>query len=1566
MQNLTSKINLDSSQFVDSLNKIINSLNELNNKLSNVNFNKTFQQTGNIKEVGNDIDTIGDKLENTQAKANVFSKAFVGAFAFNQIRDSVMAVTDSLSTLTQGFVGLDTATARIKTLGGEAAKIAPTLESQAIELSKRMPFLASEIQTATYDALSAGVTGPIDKFTETAAKLATGGQEQIGNTVNLLSSILNAYGQSADQAANYSDKLFNTVNAGKVTIPELNASLQNVIPTAAAAGVSLDNIGGALALMTSNGIPAAQSTTKLNQLLIEIQKPGKNLEEVLKKAGVSLETLGNEDLPSQMSRIKQALTDMGLSANQAFGSSESAAAFNVLSKDLNKFNAQLDAVRNTTGSTEEAYTVMSKTIENQTKAQRTAFDAYTISFIKGMGSVGVAGVTAVNVLKDFQQPIAALAGIGAISKDVTGLATSFLKYLIPSLFTTTTASVAATPAIAATGVAGATAGTVASTGAVGFGALAASVWAALTPLLPFIAAIAAVGVAVYALAGGFSKSTDELMKENEEQQKSLKTSEDSLNTRKKQLESENQLITKYKELVSTNQRTKEQEQELNDIRTKLADKYPKIITGAKNYNEEIKKLETISHDTTEKIKGLDKELDKIQKSQEKLSFDKLKLENKKIAESVESTIEDSVNTWADAGGRIQSKIGGFMDSIASAMSSSDAKDKLNKASQALYDDPKFADIPPDKKEQIIKSLQDMTDKRIETLKKADKAYSEGRITYEEYNKAVTENTKVWQDNRSIIEKYQDIVYGVQDAIQLFGEKIYKWLINGIKDLATTVKNWLDKNFPEISKFIDKLISLAKKAKEFIDGIWNTITGKGNDKESDAVKKSIKSMIDEYQKSYDSIDNLAKRARQKQIQDKINESKALSDEDKKTLKNYLYNVGERVKANRESRNKEIEEEKKKNGAILNDKKENDKKEEDKNKDKTKVKKESRDKEISEEQKYLDSLFTLNQDYNDKLNKLRENENKSILSEKQQNINDQITLLNEYYAEQDKKLRSQGLSETEYSNKSIELEQEKTNKLIELYNQQKKAKIESTLGFQIGAIAGEEVTVESIKKASETKTNIELKADIEKYNAAKINFEKHQTELQQLIDKSSGEEKEKFINLKTEEYNIWQTTEQNFIELRKKTNIKNEQEINDEIKKIDDDTNKQQEKLKSDLEQKKYDLTLSRIQKELEAELDAIEKKINAEQEYVNKIAEIGRSANDAFSKAIESSNGDIVKSYIVMFNEIASKYTDISKTQYDAVRSTNSKIDSNNRKSSKLRIKIEEETASGNLEVATQLAIEKDKLDTETLKLQDDKLAASAEFRNSMISSFTANMTSLALQGELTWGKFSSMMLDMMNQTIMTFLPEIFGIAIAELGVIAGPIIAIGLIGTIQIMAAKARAAQKKLYGGLIEGGGIDVSGITTPGQKMLTINENKKPEFIVNARSTEKYLDLLQIINKGIDPSQLILSKIYNIQGNKGSFIGELYNKIDLVDSKSTTKFNELQKLIYVEKLNNNNNNNLNNILLEHKLDSVVKELRDIKSGQGKSYNKSAVSVEMEPIKISGNDLTSFMKKARKRSLKGF
>ena len=195
-----------------------------------------------------------------------------------------------------------------------------------------------------------------------ATKLATAGFTDSASALDLLSTTMNAYGMEADQVNRVSDVLLMTQNKGKTTVGELSQAMGKVIPTASAYGVSLENLAAAYATTTAKGIATAESTTYLSGMINELGDSGSDVGKIVKeKLGKSFKECMAEgmSLGEVLDACRQYADENGVSLNELFGSAEAGkAALAIAGDGIDGFTANLDAMNNASGATDEAFEKM--------------------------------------------------------------------------------------------------------------------------------------------------------------------------------------------------------------------------------------------------------------------------------------------------------------------------------------------------------------------------------------------------------------------------------------------------------------------------------------------------------------------------------------------------------------------------------------------------------------------------------------------------------------------------------------------------------------------------------------------------------------------------------------------------------------------------------------------------------------------------------------------------------------------------------------------------------------------------------------------------------------------------------------------------------------------------------------------------------------------------------------------------------------------------------------------------------------------------------------------------------
>lgn len=114
---------------------------------------------------------------------------------------------------------------------------------------------------------------------------AEAGQADLQATTSALISTMNAYHFAAEDAAFVSDVFSRTVQRGDGYMSDFAAAFPQVTGLAAQFGIGLDDVGGSLAYMTSQGISAGQSATFLRSMITTLLNPTAELETAIQGLG---------------------------------------------------------------------------------------------------------------------------------------------------------------------------------------------------------------------------------------------------------------------------------------------------------------------------------------------------------------------------------------------------------------------------------------------------------------------------------------------------------------------------------------------------------------------------------------------------------------------------------------------------------------------------------------------------------------------------------------------------------------------------------------------------------------------------------------------------------------------------------------------------------------------------------------------------------------------------------------------------------------------------------------------------------------------------------------------------------------------------------------------------------------------------------------------------------------------------------------------------------------------------------------------------------------------------------
>lgn len=277
----------------------------------------------------------------------------------------------------QKSIEFQTAMAKVGTIADTNVVPLSQMQKEIINLSNALGVNASTVAEDVYNAISAGQkTSDAVAFVEKATMLAKGGFAETGQALDVLTTILNAYGMESSKTEEISNMLITTQNRGKVTVAKLSSVMGKVIPTANANNVALEQLCAGYSIMTARGIAAAETTTYMNSMLNELGKSGTSADKALRQAagkGFSELMAEGNSLADVLNILQGEADKSGKTLADMFGSVEAGqAALTLMANGVEGFNDEVSAMVDSTGAAQAAYEKMMDTTEEKIKKAKTA------------------------------------------------------------------------------------------------------------------------------------------------------------------------------------------------------------------------------------------------------------------------------------------------------------------------------------------------------------------------------------------------------------------------------------------------------------------------------------------------------------------------------------------------------------------------------------------------------------------------------------------------------------------------------------------------------------------------------------------------------------------------------------------------------------------------------------------------------------------------------------------------------------------------------------------------------------------------------------------------------------------------------------------------------------------------------------------------------------------------------------------------------------------------------------------------------------------------------------------
>ena len=281
---------------------------------------------------------------------------------------AVGALTAAFQTLSQQ----DFAEAKVRSLGTNSEELVGQLRQVSAELKGQASVV--ELTGAAYDVASAGFVKAADaaKVLKAASLGATGGFSDINTVGNAATSVLNAYGLSADHAAGLVDKFIQTQNDGKIIVAEYAANIGKVASAAAGLGIPLSEVNAVISQATASGVQAEIAFTGLKGALARLAsgEAGKALEEY--GININAATIEADGLLGTLKKLE------GLDTGTLFKAlgTEAGPALLPVIQNLERFEELIAKQEGSAGAAARAQAEAANTIQGAWKALQTEFSNF--------------------------------------------------------------------------------------------------------------------------------------------------------------------------------------------------------------------------------------------------------------------------------------------------------------------------------------------------------------------------------------------------------------------------------------------------------------------------------------------------------------------------------------------------------------------------------------------------------------------------------------------------------------------------------------------------------------------------------------------------------------------------------------------------------------------------------------------------------------------------------------------------------------------------------------------------------------------------------------------------------------------------------------------------------------------------------------------------------------------------------------------------------------------------------------------------------------------------------------
>lgn len=313
------------------------------------------------------MDAVKAKAIETGAQASTLGKSFQSFGSDLSSLGSKMTMGLTLPIVGVGFAAVKMATdfqtqmTYIRTQAGDTTDSISKLSNQVLDLAHSSTFGPEELAKGLYHLTSLGLRGAeAMQGLNIAQQMATVGGAKLEETTSALGAAMVSGIKGTEDLGSAAGNLNAIVGQGNMRMEDLIGALSSgILPVAKNAGLTLTDVGAALATLTDNGMGADESATRLRMTFALMEAPSKKAQGVLKELGMTADewalnmrqhglipalTELRDHLEKTYGKTDEGKTRMATALTEIFGGGRSSAAAQTLIGELDRMQTKFTAI----------------------------------------------------------------------------------------------------------------------------------------------------------------------------------------------------------------------------------------------------------------------------------------------------------------------------------------------------------------------------------------------------------------------------------------------------------------------------------------------------------------------------------------------------------------------------------------------------------------------------------------------------------------------------------------------------------------------------------------------------------------------------------------------------------------------------------------------------------------------------------------------------------------------------------------------------------------------------------------------------------------------------------------------------------------------------------------------------------------------------------------------------------------------------------------------------------------------------------------------------------------------